>query len=126
MWLRLARRARFHETALLVLSPYRVTGTAAHAVLSAGSVLASWDARRAAMPLLLGFQARVFLEKTRAHGAEGRVREAHAPLRLQLLDAVNAGRLEENEEREKKIFLEREETREENAVAVAAAGGLGG
>ena len=119
VWLRLARRARFHDTALLVLSPYRVTGTAAHAVLSAGSVLASWDARQAAMPLLMGFQARVFLEKTRAHGAEGRMRETHAPLRLSLLDAVNAGRTGENEEK-KKIFLEREETREENAVAVAA------
>ncbi|HEY3349159.1 MAG TPA: hypothetical protein VGM13_05235 [Thermoanaerobaculia bacterium] len=119
VWLRLARRARFHETALLVLSPYRVTGTAAHVVLSAGSVLASWDVRQAAMPLLMGFQARVFLEKTRAHGAEGRGRETHAPLRLQLLDAVNAGRTEENEEK-KKIFLERDETREENAVAVAA------
>jgi hypothetical protein len=108
VWLRLARRARFYETALLVLSPYRVTGTAARAVLSAGSVLASWDARQAALPLLMGFQARVFLEKTRAHGAEGRVNETHAPLRLSLLDAINAGRTEENEEK-KKIFLEREE-----------------
>ncbi|MGA7991657.1 MAG: hypothetical protein WCC53_09520, partial [Thermoanaerobaculia bacterium] len=36
VWLRLARRARFHDAALLVLSPYRVTGTAAHAVLTSG------------------------------------------------------------------------------------------
>lgn len=108
VWLRLARRARFHETALLVLSPYRVTGTAAHVVLSAGDARAAWDAERMAQPLLNGFTARIFLEKTRAHGAEGRMRETHAPLRLQLLDAVNAGRTEENEEK-KKIFLEREE-----------------
>ncbi len=120
VWLRLARRARFHETALLVLSPYRVTGTAAHAVLSAGSARAAWDAARMAQPLLTGLEARVSLDKSRDHGAEGRAREAHAPLRLSLLDAVNAGRFEENEEREKKIFLEREETREEIAAAVAA------
>ncbi|HTS00892.1 MAG TPA: hypothetical protein VMN04_00055, partial [Thermoanaerobaculia bacterium] len=72
VWLRLARRARFHGAALLVLSPYRVTGTAAHAVVSAGSARAAWDARAAAMPLLTGLEARVFLEKTRDHGAEGR------------------------------------------------------
>ena len=115
VWLRLARRARFHETALFVLSPYRVTGTAAHIVLSAGDARAAWDAQRMAMPLLHGFTARVFLEKTRAHGAEGRVRETHAPHRHSLLDAVNAGRTEENEEK-KKIFLEGEEGK------VAAAG----
>ena len=124
VWLRLARRARFHETALLVLSPYRITGTAAHAVLSAGSVLASWDAARLATPLLNGFTARVLLEKTRAHGAEGRVRETHAPLRLQLLDAVNAGREEREEKR--KIFLEGEEGNAAFAAgAVAAAAGDG-
>jgi hypothetical protein len=121
VWLRLARRARFHETALFVLSPYRVTGTAAHAVLSAGSAHAAWDARRLAQPLLTGFTASLSLDKTRAHRAEGRVRETYAPLRLRLLDAINAGRTEENEE--KKIFLEREE--EEIAAAVAAAGAAG-
>ncbi len=115
VWLRLTRRARFHDTAFLVLSPYRVTGTAAHAVLSAGSARAAWDAALMAMPLLTGLEARVFLEKTRAHGAEGRVRETHAPLRLHLLEAVNAGRFEENQEK-KKIFLEGEEGK------VAAAG----
>ena len=40
VWLRLARRARFHDTALLVLAPYRVTGTAAHAVLAADAARA--------------------------------------------------------------------------------------
>jgi hypothetical protein len=118
VWLRLARRARFHDAALLVLSPYRVTGTAAHAVLSAGSVLASWDARQAAMPLLMGFQARVFLQKTRAHGAEGHVRETHAPLRLSLLDAINAGR--DGRKTEEKIFLEGEEGKVAAAGQVAA------
>jgi len=119
VWLRLARRARFHETALLVLSPYRVTGTAAQAVLSAGSARAAWDARRLAAPLLTGLTSRLSLDKSREKG-DARVHDAHAPLRLHLLDAINAGRFEENEE--KKIFLEREEG---NAAAIAAAGAAG-
>ena len=120
VWLRLARRARFHETALLVLSPYRVTGTAAHAVLSAGSARAAWDAQRLSAPLLTGLTSRVVLEKTRDQGMPGgggaRDARAPAPLRLHLLEAVQAGRTEENEEK-KKIFLEREE---KDTVAVAA------
>jgi hypothetical protein len=115
VWLRLARRARFHDAALLVLSPYRVTGTAAHAVLTAGAVRAAWDAQRAALPLLEGLESRVFLEKTRAKG-DAHKRPAPARLRLSLLDAINAGRFEENEEK-KKNCLEKEEG---SAVAVAA------
>ncbi len=94
VWLRLARRARFHETALLVLSPYRVTGTAAHAVLSAGSARAAWDAARMSAPLLTGLTSRLSLDKSREKG-DARVNEAHAPLRVTLLDAINAGRTEE-------------------------------
>ncbi len=41
-WLRLARAARAHDAALLVGSPYRVTGTAAGAVLQAGRGHAAW------------------------------------------------------------------------------------
>ncbi len=120
VWLRLARRARFHDAALLVLSPYRVTGTAAHAVLTSGAAHGAWDAARAGMPLLTGLEARVFLEKSRETG-DARVNDAHAPLRLSLLDAIQAGRTEENEE--KKIFLER--GREEGDAAVAAAAAFG-
>ncbi len=123
VWMRLARRARFHETALFVLSPYRVTGTAAHAVLSAGSVRAGWDAARAALPLLTGLESRLSLDKSREKG-DARVREAHAAMRLALLDAVNAGRTEEG----KKIFLEGEEGDVRapggGAAPVAAASGL--
>ena len=107
VWLRLARRARFHDTALLVLSPYRVTGTAAHAVLSAGSVRAAWDAARVATPAPERLRGeRLPREDARPRGGGARA-DAHAPLSLSLLDAVNAGR--EEREREKKIFLEREE-----------------
>ena len=112
VWLRLARRARFHDAALLVLSPYRVTGAAAHAVLTAGGVRAAWDSARGALPLLTGLEGRMFLEKTREKG-DAHTLGAHAPLNLALLDAVDAGRTEE-----KKIFLEREEG---NAAAAAAA-----
>ncbi len=112
VWLRLARRARFHDAALLVLSPYRVTGTAAHAVLTSGAARGAGDSARGGKPLLTGLGARGFLEKSREKGADHQ-RETSGALRLSLLDAVNAGR---GEEKEKKIFLEREE---ENAVAAS-------
>ena len=118
VWLRLARRARFHETALLVLSPYRVTGTAAHAVLSAGGAHAAWDAQRLSAPLLTGLEARLSLDKSREKGAEGRVRPAYAPLRVTLLDAINAGR--DGRKTEEKIFLEGEEGKVAAAGQVAA------
>ena len=123
-WLRLARRARFHETALFVLSPYRVTGTAAHIVLSAGGARAAWDAQRMSMPLLTGLESRLSLDKSREKG-DARMREAHAPLRVTLLDAVNAGR--DGRKIEEKIFLEGEEGigASPAAGAVAAAAGAG-
>jgi hypothetical protein len=42
-WLRLARAARAHDTALLVGSPYRVSGTAASVVLEARRVRTVWQ-----------------------------------------------------------------------------------
>jgi hypothetical protein len=124
VWLRLARRARFHETALFVLSPYRVTGTAAHAVLSAGGARAAWDAQRLSMPLLTGLESRLSLDKSREKG-DARMRETHAPLRVTLLDAINAGR--DGRKTEEKIFLEGEEGigASPAAGAVAAAAGAG-
>jgi recA bacterial DNA recombination protein len=64
-WLRLARAARAHDAALLVGSPYRVTGTAAAAVLQAGRGHASWQGEGGAPRLLSGFTSRVELEKYR-------------------------------------------------------------
>src|SRR5947199_10233663 len=61
-WLRLARAARAHDAALLVGSPYRVTGTAAAAVLQAGRGRADW---LGSPRLLAGFTAHVELEKCR-------------------------------------------------------------
>lgn len=68
-WLRLARAARAHDAALLVGSPYRVTGTAAAVVLQAGHGRADWmgagQGENGAPRLLTGFTSRVELEKCR-------------------------------------------------------------
>jgi hypothetical protein len=64
-WLRLARAARAHDAALLVGSPYRVTGTAAAAVLQAGHGRPAWQGESGSPRLLAGLTARVELEKHR-------------------------------------------------------------
>jgi hypothetical protein len=74
-FLRLARTARAHGAALLVLSPFRVAGPAAEAVLAASAAHPGWSrtvsgfsgpsGRRAASPLLLGLSSRLTLEKLR-------------------------------------------------------------
>ena len=64
-WLRLARAARAHDAVLLVGSPYRVTGTAAAAVLQAGRGHAAWQGEGGSPRLLAGLTARVELEKCR-------------------------------------------------------------
>lgn len=65
-WLRLARAAKAHDAALLVGSPYRVTGTAAGAVLQAGRGRATWQGERAGSPrLLAGLAGHIELEKYR-------------------------------------------------------------
>ena len=80
-WLRLARAAKAHDAALLVGSPYRVTGTAAAAVLQAGRGHAAWRGGGASPWLLDGFAARVELEKHR-----GRLPGQSEPLRLLVED----------------------------------------
>lgn len=77
-WLRLARAARAHDAALLVGSPYRVTGTAAGAVLQAGRGRADW---MGSPRLLAGFTAHVELEKCR-----GRLPGRSEELRLMVED----------------------------------------
>ncbi len=102
VWLRLARRARFHDAALLVLAPTRVTGTAARIVLAADAARVGWD-----RSLLDGLSSRLVLEKTR----DANMKEKTSLLNLSLLEAVQAGK------KERKICLEREEKEKENAVA---------
>jgi RecA DNA recombination protein len=64
-WLRLARAAQAHESALLVGSPYRVSGTAAAVVLKAGPARAAWSGGEGAPWLLGGLAARLAVEKCR-------------------------------------------------------------
>ncbi|HEX4964374.1 MAG TPA: hypothetical protein VF173_26390 [Thermoanaerobaculia bacterium] len=64
-WLRLARAARAHDAALLVGTPYRVSGTAAGVVLKAERVRASWQGEGASPRLLAGVASRLVLEKRR-------------------------------------------------------------
>lgn len=60
-WLRLARAARDHRTALLVAAPYRTTGTAAEVVLGLRQERTVW--RLGGPPLLVGIDGE--LERTR-------------------------------------------------------------
>lgn len=64
-WLRLARSARAHGSALLVGSPYRVSGTAASAVLKAVRPRVVWQGGQGAPWLLGGLSARIEVEKHR-------------------------------------------------------------
>ncbi len=62
-WLRLARTAQSSQVALLVASPYRVSGTAAAAVIEAGERRALWHGRGLAPRVLAGLQSRLGLTK---------------------------------------------------------------
>ncbi len=65
-WLRLARRAIVQRTALLVSSPYRVTGTAAQRVIQARDGSSRWHGRGASPRLLTGVSSTLELLKSRA------------------------------------------------------------
>ena len=62
-WVRLERAARSHGAALFVLAPYRVSGIAASAAVSAGSARALWEGSGRESRLLGGLSARLVLEK---------------------------------------------------------------
>jgi hypothetical protein len=64
-WLRLARSARAHGSAFLVGSPYRVSGTAASAVLKASRPRTLWQGGDGRPWLLGGLSARLEVEKHR-------------------------------------------------------------
>jgi hypothetical protein len=65
VWLRLARAARAHGAALLVGSPYRVSGTAASVVIKAERARAVWQGGGALPWLLSGVSCELGLEKHR-------------------------------------------------------------
>ena len=64
-WLRLARAARAHGAALLISAPYRVSGTAAGAVLKAERARAAWQGENGLSQILSGASSRLQLEKHR-------------------------------------------------------------
>lgn len=82
-WLRLARAARARDSALLVASPYRATGTAADVVIETRGQRAAWRGRGAAPCLLHRLTARLDLLKRR-----GRRPGAGTDLALDIADAV--------------------------------------
>jgi hypothetical protein len=86
VWLRLARAARAHGAALLVGSPYRVSGTAASAVLKAERARAVWQGGQGSPWLLGGVSCHLEVEKHRGRipaersaGLELTVAESPAP-----------------------------------------------
>jgi hypothetical protein len=87
VWLRLARAARAHGAALLVGSPYRVSGTAASVVVKAERAQAVWQGGGSARApwLLGGVAAELSLEKHRGrlpgeHSADLALTVADSPL----------------------------------------------
>jgi hypothetical protein len=75
-WARLARVARAQKTALLVLSPARMSGAAAQAVLTAAASRPGWSGLNAHAPLLLtGLSSHWTVDKLRGHrpGASARL-----------------------------------------------------
>lgn len=65
-WLRLARTARAHRSAIFLSSPYRTSGAAASEVLDLrGAAVRAAGGAGAAPTLFLGLEARLTLEKTR-------------------------------------------------------------
>lgn len=76
-WLRLARSAQHHRSALLVSSPYRMTGTAAQTVVEAKDRRGRWQGRGQAPRLLDGVRCRLALTK-------GKGWQGAAPAELEL------------------------------------------
>lgn len=65
-WLRLARRALAHRAALLIASPYRVSGTAAHAVVTTRADGKRWLGHGPTPRLLAGVSTSFELLKSRS------------------------------------------------------------
>jgi recA bacterial DNA recombination protein len=70
-WVRLTRAARERRAALLLLSPYRVSGIAAQAAVAADGARAIWRGAGKSPRLLEGIASRLTLQKdARARGGE--------------------------------------------------------
>ncbi|MFN2384710.1 MAG: hypothetical protein ABR576_00195 [Thermoanaerobaculia bacterium] len=85
-WVRLARAAQTQDAALLVSSPFRMSGIAAEVVLSAGTGETRWQGGGASPRLLVGITSRLRLEKDSHSRPGGSVSET-----LVLPDAIPSG-----------------------------------
>ncbi len=88
-WARLARAARAHGSALLVTSPYRITGAAAVAVLEAAAQ-PEWS-RAGAAPLLTGLASRVRTARPLRGGLGAAAEGETEPLALAAAGAIAGG-----------------------------------
>jgi RecA/RadA recombinase len=70
-WLRLARAADTHRTAVVVSSPSRVSSTAAAAVLTTSNVHPLWQYTSRETRLLTGLQSRFRIRKSRLERKDG-------------------------------------------------------
>jgi hypothetical protein len=77
-WLRLARAARDHGAVLWAGSPYRMSGTAAGAVLRLARLSPVWD-RDGDRPLLAGISTEIVAEKLRGPGTRSAELELRIP-----------------------------------------------
>jgi hypothetical protein len=82
-WVRLARTAESHRTAMLVSSPYPLTGTASEAVVQGSIARAKWIGQGKAPRILAGIDMNMTLEKHR-HLRAG----AHATISLHTPEAI--------------------------------------
>ena len=90
-WLRLARRARTQRVALLVASPYRVSGTAAQEVVETRIARPSWMGSGLGPRLLTGLETHLELRKSRPRAARtGAMGEAVA---LRCADCIEGANL---------------------------------
>ncbi len=103
-WLRLARSARAQGAALLISSPYRVSGTAARAVFEARRPRAAWAGRGASPRLLSGVAAELELVKCRQARRQGGVER----LTWRVADVVGSGEPVETEPATEASFHMRE------------------
>ncbi len=78
-WLRLQRGVIDHHCALLVSSPYRASGTAAHAVLELHGGRGGWLGRSREPRILNGLVGQAELAKSRLTRTKNRITDPHSP-----------------------------------------------
>jgi len=91
-WLRLARSASAHGAAVLVSSPYRLSGCAATAVVTASQGRGNWSQRARTGRLLHGLTIRLTAVRRRGNRLPAATDQAVLPVSDAVTDPVSAGR----------------------------------